>query len=197
MVKKLAVILILVWLLFLAENMQYFPGSAGWYDVARNATRVSIILFIALMCLWPFCMLYIILTVLKTGKLKELSAFSVVVAITPAVYFLVARTAGVAVMNVSKDRSILNAQPLIDSIEQYSKHHGHYPDSLDTRIYPTGTIGIKQYYYQPDSNGYRIRFEYRPYLMIKHSFTYAPVDSTSWSKWQQTRFKNWYESFED
>ena len=61
----------------------------------------------------------------------------------------------------SRNYAIKKSEPLITAIEAYHAKNGSYPLSLQalhSDILP-GIIGIKQYYYEPNGNGYNLYFK--------------------------------------
>lgn len=82
-----------------------------------------------------------------------------------AALFLQLLFAGIAVES-SRNRAIAGSEELITLIEDYRTAYGHYPSSLMAlnEDFKTSVVGIAQYHYAPNGDGYNLFFQQPRFL---------------------------------
>ncbi len=201
MFRRLVIAIIALFVfIFLLCHVMYLPGTQKMYGLAAvSAFIYEVLLFIY----FAFCVLSVLGVIaallFRNKKYTRLLSLALIVLImTPFAVYGLSRLLGERLLAASKERAIRNAQPIINIVEQYKSAHGVYPQKLELGKYTTGSMGIKQYYYEPYASTYNVWFKYPEVLMVQHRVFYDPmVRKYEANSIHPTKYPLWFEQIED
>lgn len=98
---------------------------------------------------------------LRTAGQPSVRAAALYLAFVPLAVFLLQRATVRPAVELSRDRAMRNAAPLIADIERYRAARRSYPASLLSvwKDYSPSIVGIERYHYEPSGDAYNLIFE--------------------------------------
>lgn len=137
--------------------------------------------------LWTFCII-LLMPKLKSLKLntENKGNWLPVYLIYPPVFTLLFQlTMAKPLTQLSRNRTIENADRFIRHIEEYHTQQGQYPLTLQAqnKDYYPDVVGVEKYLYAPHRKGYNLSFEQPRFLLDKFGtrewVVYNPLDENS------------------
>lgn len=150
--------------------------SIVWLFVCLAALTESFILGFGAFLLWVYVGLKLVRRVRTMSTPGAIPLYLIVV---PLAVAIIQFSFADAATELSRDRAIRNAAPLIGDIERHRVSNGRYPASV-VSLHPDywpSVIGIYQYHYEPTETGYNVFFEQRSFVLgMREIVMYNPRD---------------------
>ncbi len=123
--------------------------------------------------LWPLAIIFLVVTfiIYRIQKLKKKTGYKfnpapLYVVLIPVIALLTSTFVVEKVATVTREKAIINTEPLIAAIEKYKTENGEYPENLESltgkyiQEIPKPTImGMRTYQYEKQSNSFQLIFE--------------------------------------
>ena len=152
----------MAFVIILFTNLPFLPGPSSLFRFAHLVYDGSSLVSIVMIFFLPFGLVWIIVELIRKRRLKVTPLACVLVSVIA--FFNVVVFADL-LRDFSRKRTIVEALPLIESIEKYRSENGMYPDSLSeltpeylTEITEPSIIGINRFEYTKKDDVFELQF---------------------------------------
>jgi hypothetical protein len=159
---KIFLLIVMSLIIVCFTNLPFLPGPSSLFRFAHFVYNGSSLISIFIILLMPFGVVWLVVELIRKKTLKLVPMVSVLVSVFA--FFNVVVFADL-LRGFSRRHTIVEALPLIESIEKYRTQNGVYPDSLSeltpeylTKIPEPSIIGINRFVYAKKDDVFELRF---------------------------------------